>query len=202
MIYGTPAIGLTHGGFGTPASRAAGKAGEMLTAAVLNGFADRAAIFHDLRVPHHRLTINIDHAVLTGNRLLLIDSKLWKAGRYWSAGPWYFRGTQRQKPPTQAVEIARESFKAYLPPGIDIRTPVVVLWSGAQAAGRLTGDIRGQILGVSIHPDRTARPFAYYRYPGARTITGNKLHRRVDRFISRRPPDSRAVAALTGLLNR
>lgn len=202
MIYGTPAIGLRRGGFGTPGSRAAGTAGEKLTAEILNGFAHRAAIFHDLAVPHERLTINIDHAVLTGNRLLLIDSKLWKAGRHWSLGSWYFRGTERQKPPSQAVAIAHETFSRTLADLVRVEKPLVVLWSGAQAGSRRTVNQHGQTLGVAMHPERTARPFIHYSYPGATTITGNQLHTRVNRFITRKAPDPVIVQGLIGLLNR
>lgn len=201
MIYGTPAIGLRHGGFGTADSRAAGAAGEKLTAAILNGFADRAAIFHDLVVPHNRLTINIDHAVLSGKNLLLIDSKLWKAGRHWSLGPWYFHGTDRGRPPSQAVAIAHDSFRAQFA-GLYVPTPMVVLWSGAQARARLIGNQHGQPLGVAVDSTRVARPFIHYNYPGARTITGNALHGRVNSFITRKAPDPVAVQGLTRLLNR
>lgn len=202
MIYGTPAIGLRRGGFGTPGSRAAGAAGEKLTAEILNGFTDRAAIFHDLLVPHDRLTLNIDHAVLTGNRLLLIDSKLWKPGRHWSIGPWYFRGTERRDPPSQAVAIAHDTFSDTMRTLATVETPLVVLWSGAQANSRRTVNQHGQTLGVAMHPERTARPFIHYNYPGAHTITGNQLHARVNRFITRRAPDPVIVQGLIGLLNR
>lgn len=203
MIYGTPGVGLAHGTFGTEQNRRAGYIGERLTAVILNGFTDRAAIFHDIDVPHPRLTLNIDHAVVAGNRVLLIDSKLWGAGRYWSIGPHYFRGLQHAKPPSQAVAIAHEVMSEHLFP-CKLPTPLVALWSGSQSKWHYAIGPDGRPTGIPVYPDRAARPFLHYNYPGARTITANDLHKHVDRFTrrARHPPNTAAVRYLTRLLNR
>jgi len=198
MIYGIPGRGLgQHTHYGTAATRAAGAVGERLTGAVLNGFADRAAIFHDLRVPGH--TINIDHAVLAGSRLLLIDSKLWQAGRYWSVGGALYRGTTRRDTPSKAVAMAHEAFSRYLGPSVTVVRPLVVLWSGSQAGRPLVVDQFGRPLGVTAPFEYTARPFLHLSYPGGKAITGNKLHPRVKRFIGC-PPHHGVVGDLLPLL--
>lgn len=200
MIYGTPAVSLATGGFGTPESRRAGAIGEQMTAAILNGFADRAAIFHDLQVPGQQ--INIDHAVLAGRRLLLIDSKLWQAGRYWSVGETHFRGLHRRDTPSQAVTMAYDAYRRVLPHH-PMPTPLVVLWSGAQTRARMIGDQYGRPLGVAVDQSRTARPTLLYSYPGAKAVTGNKLHARITRFVRHAPaPDPIAVTTLLKHLNR
>lgn len=201
MIYGTPGGSLAAGHFGTDARRAAGRAGELLTAQVLNSFHRNAAILHDLTVPHPNLSFNIDHAVVAGNRVLIVDSKLWAAGRYWTVGSACYRGWERRHTPSHAVRIARELLDHHLP-AATLVTPVVVLWSGAQTRRPLTVDTAGRVRGVAAAPRETARPFLHFTYPGARTVTGNKLHGIVKRFTRPGAPDPAVVHALTGLLHR
>lgn len=205
MIHGVPAGSLLIGKdtFGTALTRAAGAAGEVLTGSVLAGFGDRAEIFHDLTIPGHR--INADHAVLAGNRLLILDSKNWKAGRYWSIGPWYFRGLERRHPPGQAVDMARRALADYLRPHrVKVVTPLVVLWSGGQTAShRPWLDARGFVSGAWAREE--ARPFVHFRYPGAEVIPGNELYKRLFYFThparnKNHSPDPGAVEALRRLL--
>lgn len=200
MIYGTPAGSLAGDSFGTLGNRTAGAAGERLTAAVLNGYADRSAVFHDLNVPGYR--INADHAVLAGNRLLIIDSKVWTGGKYWSFGEWHFRGMERRPNPSKAVAMAREAIADYLRPHrIRVVTPLVVLWSGGQATGaHVFGDGHGRITGAWAREE--SRPFIHFRYPGGKAVPGNDLARRVHHFTHHAPaPNPGAVEALTRLLH-
>lgn len=196
MIYGTPAGSLAHGSFGTATRRAIGAAGENMTATVINGFWADAEVFHDLQVPG--FSINVDHAVLAGNKLLIIDSKTWKAGRYWSLGGSYFRGFQRSHTPSKAVAMARESYSLYLKPyGVEVVKPVVVLWTGSQAYGRRAYvNVKGEVTGVWAKHE--ARPIFHYHYPGAKVIPGNDLHERLRLFtrLNRRASDPGAVEAL------
>ena len=70
----------------------AGRQGEVLTAAVLNMMAqDRGfAVFHDLAIPGTKA--NVDHVVVAGNKVWVIDSKRWKPGFYWTLGGRTRRG--------------------------------------------------------------------------------------------------------------
>lgn len=84
--WGTPGGGLSRGRFGHRADT--GRAGEELTAALLaDGLADvpAARTFHGLRWPGTRHA-DIDHVVLVGTRLAVIDSKNWRPGDYWWDG--------------------------------------------------------------------------------------------------------------------
>ncbi|OOP59265.1 hypothetical protein BMF89_21285 [Arthrobacter sp. SRS-W-1-2016] len=49
---------------------------------MLNGFGKKAAVLHDLRIPLPGFKANIDHAIVSGKSVLLIDSKMWKPGFY------------------------------------------------------------------------------------------------------------------------
>jgi len=87
--------------FGGTAS--VGAKGEVLTARLLEAtFAGDpdVAIFHDLRIPARPgedMRANVDHVVLKGNRLLILDTKQWKPGFYWGLKRCY-RGFRRFKP--------------------------------------------------------------------------------------------------------
>lgn len=75
--YGNPGGSLadTYGAAGD-----AGKYGEMRTAEVLSGFASRCVVVHDVIVPG--LSANLDHIVISGSRVLILDSKAWRDGFY------------------------------------------------------------------------------------------------------------------------
>lgn len=80
---GTAGGSLTDAGFAANAGTArAGKTGEILTARILDAQAKTRGftVLHDLRIP--RAKANIDHVVVAGNRVWVIDSKLWLPGLY------------------------------------------------------------------------------------------------------------------------
>lgn len=51
-----------------------GAKGEQKTEVLLDGFAKNAAVLHDLRIPLPGFKANIDHAIVSGKSVLLIDS--------------------------------------------------------------------------------------------------------------------------------
>lgn len=74
---------LDDAGFAVNAGTAkAGQTGELLTARILDARAANHGftVLHDLRIP--RAKANIDHIVVAGNRVWVIDSKLWMPGLY------------------------------------------------------------------------------------------------------------------------
>jgi hypothetical protein len=98
--YGTP--GGSVGGGDDPGRWAGagavehGRAGEVEVAKLLAATFARdpdAHVFHDLRIPGCQA--NVDHAVVTGSRVLLLDAKRWKPGFYWTLGGKTRRGTER-----------------------------------------------------------------------------------------------------------
>ena len=96
-IYGTPGASLAKATTMAHDAVQAGLQGERTTATILNAIDADVHVFHSLRVPGFA-SGDVDHAVVTGNKLVLIDSKQWKAGFYWSLGGRVFRGRHRYKP--------------------------------------------------------------------------------------------------------
>jgi len=67
----------------------AGTVGEVRTGALLAKLAEvpgGPTVIHDLRIPIPGFRANIDHAVISGREVTLVDSKLWKDGFYWTLG--------------------------------------------------------------------------------------------------------------------
>lgn len=101
--YGTAggSLGATrnadHGQWAANAGTArAGRVGEAAVAKVLAEAYARMPhvhVLHDLRLPGY--SANIDHAIIGGNRVLLLDSKRWKPGFYWTLGGKTRRGRER-----------------------------------------------------------------------------------------------------------
>ena len=61
-----------------------GRAAELKTALVLDGLAARPGgptVLHDLGIPIPNISANIDHVVVSGRRVLVIDSKGWRPAR-------------------------------------------------------------------------------------------------------------------------
>lgn len=64
--------------------------GNMLTDIVVasNG----AVVLHDLSMPAHWSKANIDHIVVTGSTIIIIDAKRWKPSAYYTLGSSTYRG--------------------------------------------------------------------------------------------------------------
>ena len=118
-----------------------GKTGEIKTAAILDKLANRAGgptVLHDLNIPLPRITANIDHALVSGRNVLLIDAKVWKPGIYWT-----FRGVNRrgfEKIPhtqKQTMKMASDAITGYLRNnGVNatILHPILVVWPSSRKA--------------------------------------------------------------------
>lgn len=71
-----------------------GSAGELKTAAVLEDFAtspEGVIVLHDLQVRWRKYRFNVDHLIISGRTLYILDSKTWAPGFYWT-----FRGHTRR----------------------------------------------------------------------------------------------------------
>lgn len=83
-VYGRAAAGLQDTSRAVNENVAKiGAKSEQKTEVLLNGFAKKAAVLHDLRIPLPGFKANIDHAVVSGKSVPLIDFKMWKPGFYW-----------------------------------------------------------------------------------------------------------------------
>lgn len=145
---GVPAGGLDDAvagkipGMSVEAARI-GRAGELATARVLGGWAARPAgptVLHDLGIPLPGVRANIDHVVVSGRRVQILDSKVWRAGLYWTVPGWLpghgrsFRGWSRfsrvaGRAPQMAVSGLQRLFVARLGVAVvEMAPPMLVVW--------------------------------------------------------------------------
>ena len=110
-VHGTAGAGLVDATWAAnPTVARIGRDGEIRTARLLNDHRPfNTAVLHDLAVPAAGYTANIDHAVVSGNRVLLIDTKAWRSGRYWTLLGVTRRGWRRfDHAGTRAPAMARD----------------------------------------------------------------------------------------------
>lgn len=95
--YGRPASSLSSYGALTGKVNAAsvGARAERATAVVLDrlGASPDVHVFHDVRLPG--MTGQLHHVVACGDRLVVVDSKWWAPGRYWTLMGRHYRGLER-----------------------------------------------------------------------------------------------------------
>lgn len=162
-----------------------GMAGELRTAAVLTRVAHECGVtvLHDLRIPRPGVTANVDHVVVSGRRVFLIDSKVWRPGFYWTLRGRTWRGLERFAPADKKTMVmATDAFTSYLTSrvrGVQLPTPILVVWP-SRSSGRFTSWL--------------------LQVPGAAVITGEALTQRWSRLFGRKPADPRIVDALVPLV--
>lgn len=130
VVFGKPAASLKSGQAWAKNDAVIkhGAVGEMKTAALLNALPDGFVVFHDLRLPMKNISANIDHAVLYGKHLILIDSKAWAGGFYWSFRGKNFRGLKHvDHISKKTMQMGETSFSALLH-GVAVHRPVVAVW--------------------------------------------------------------------------
>jgi hypothetical protein len=109
-----------------------GNKGEQLTSAQLDAVIrsrPQAAVFHRIKLPKRR-GVDVDHVIVAGTTVVVIDSKLWKGGTYWRVGPYVFRGLSYYKPASKTslgFEVAE--LKKLLPRKARLRA-FVAAWGG------------------------------------------------------------------------
>lgn len=156
----------------------AGARAERQTAAVLGHLANTRgyAVLHDLRMPLGHVKANIDHVVVTGTTVYLIDSKAWAPGFLWTVGDRSFRGLRPFAPAhSRTMVLARHAIETYLGRPLKAQPLVVVWWTGA--AGRAWA----------------------LRFPGARVVIGRAI---LDAIVDCGPADLATVTALSRLVRR
>ncbi|MFS0885153.1 nuclease-related domain-containing protein [Aeromicrobium sp. 179-A 4D2 NHS] len=158
-------------GDGSAAKR--GKQGEIRTARLLDELASRdggPSILHDLRIPMKGVSANIDHVVVSGRRVLLLDTKEWKPGFYWTFRGRSYRGRDRvPHAEKKTMEMASKAVRGFLErEGVKATVvhPVVAVWPSSNK--------------------KTLNVWAL-RFPGARVIHADGLGRAVGRVLNSRP---------------
>ncbi|PXY19067.1 J domain-containing protein [Prauserella muralis] len=108
--------------------------GERLTADLLSRYLTRlpgARIFHGLSWPDS-VFADVDHAVLCGRRLVLVESKLWLPGHYSTGDGVLLRNGRRFRGGGSRLPDSVEAFRALLP-DVEVRGALVVYPSRAGA---------------------------------------------------------------------
>lgn len=164
-----------------------GRGGEQRTAAVLNDLArvpGGPTVLHDLRIPIPGFSANIDHVVVAGSRVTIIDSKVWRHGVYWTLSGRTRRG----------LAVVDFADKKTLP------TAHAALRRHLDA--RMTWDtvFGPNILAVWPSGDGPLSTFAY-RPQDAIVVHGKALRRRLPRLTGATPADPVIVQILSQLVN-
>lgn len=182
--YGTAGGSLTDATFTANEDTArVGQVGEQATAVLLDAQAKQRGftVLHDISLPG--LRANIDHVVVAGDQVTVIDSKTWMPGFYWT-----LRGVTRRG-------LAPVTFA-------DKRGLPLV-------HNRLSEHLKSRGLAprmqrplMLIHPSRRAGKVTLWAYRPASDPTAqvSAIHPAQLRFPAK-PADPNIVAALTQLLN-
>jgi hypothetical protein len=158
----------------------AGAGGEKKTEELLAQFAGKAAVLHDLTVPIPGFKANIDHVVVTGRRVLLIDTKVWKPGFYWTLFGVNRRGFERVDHTAKDQSYITRAVTSYLKgTEAQVCSPVLAVW-----CSRANGSV--SIWALSV--------------PGASVLNGSALAGVIRRSLVRKPADPVIVAKLSRLL--
>lgn len=188
QVIGRAGASLDHASWAkNDAVARVGKSGEVRTAAVLDELTRRdggPTVMHDLRIPIPGFTANIDHVVVSGRTVHLIDAKVWKPGFYWTIGGRTFRGLSRFAP----------ADKKTMPMAVDAITRHL-------AARRVRATVARPMLVVWPSSTRGRSSFWAMVSPGARLVDGQAFTARVRRLVGTKPADPDVVAALRPLVN-
>ncbi|MGN7187011.1 nuclease-related domain-containing protein [Microbacterium enclense] len=187
-------------GFGSARSNRVGATGEAKTAQILNELAaheNGPTVLHDLRIPG--ANANIDHLVVSGRDIWIIDSKVWMPGSYLSLGGKVYQAGQPGKllarfrrtddagrvtypAEKRTLPFARARLTSFLTEReagpFHIRGCLMVIWPSS-AAGR----------GLSVWA---------YRPVGAKAVNGSSLRRHLSG--AKRSADPVLVSHLVGQL--
>lgn len=168
------------------ANRDAAKAGadaERKTAAVLDerARATDAVVLHDLRIPLPGYKANIDHVWVSGDRVLVMDTKRWTGGFYWTLFGKTYRGFKAfpyaDKKTIPAAVAGLEKFLGERGIRARFSRPFLIVWSSKPLNG------------------------AFYRPVGAKYIGGDVFKAGAVRILPGKKADVRIVNALQELLN-
>ncbi|UQN30542.1 nuclease-related domain-containing protein [Brachybacterium kimchii] len=165
---------------GTEASEV-GRQGEEHTGRVLDLIAveSQRDVWHDLNVPAKGVLANIDHIVTGGNVALIIDSKRWKPGLYWTLDDVSYRWlTKVEHADRRTMPMLQQRIAAHIPRAL-VRRPLVSV-----ECSRDSGSVNVRFLHI----------------PGANVVRASTLPRRVRTLVPDAPTDPDITAALFPLL--
>lgn len=184
-VVGRAGMGLESAGWAaSEGAAAAGRKGELRTASELHKLllagGSGPTVMHDLMLPVRGVRANIDHVVVSGRDVWLLDSKFWRPGTYWTFRHHTRRGWEKfASGDKQTYLMAYESLTGLLAANnvrAKVHRPVLVVWSS------------------SGHREPN---LVWYRPKGAKTMAGGQLARFCQR--ARKPAAADIVWALARL---
>jgi hypothetical protein len=188
-VIGTPGGSLHElARFANAANIESGRDGERRTAEILRSICipGGPTVLHDLDIPMSGLAANIDHIVVSGHTVRIIDSKMWKPGFYWTLFGHTRNGLRRvAHADKQTMTLAQRAITTHLrrlvrPAGFRVKRPLVVIWPSS----------------------RSSITTFLYRPVGAKAVTMPSFRFRAKRLLGTKPADPAIIAALVPLLKR
>lgn len=188
-VIGTPGGSLHElARFASAANIESGRDGERRTAEILRSICipGGPTVLHDLDIPMSGLAANIDHIVVSGHTVRIIDSKMWKPGFYWTLLGRTRNGLRRvAHADKQTMTLAQRAITTHLgrlvrPAGFRVKRPLVVIWPSS----------------------RSSITTFLYRPVGAKAVTMPSFRFRAKRLLGTKPADPAIIAALVPLLKR
>lgn len=187
FVIGKPAAGLKNAKWAASAGAAkAGSDGEIMTAAALNKIAMSVAgptVIHDVRIPLPGVSANIDHLIVSGNTLTIVDTKMWKPGFYWTAFGHSFRGAEKfdhaNKQTMVMAADALEKLGADNQVHVALEQPLMVIWPSRKYPTLKVG---------------------WLKPTGATAITGEAFTKKLKRIFGKAPADPELIELLLPLV--
>lgn len=142
QVIGTAGAGLVGATWAANAEVARiGRRGEQRSAEHLNKLAAAIGgptILHDLTIPIPGVEANIDHVIVSGRQVLLLDTKMWKPGFYWTVAGHTRRGLARfTHADSKTMQMAREAIERHLARSSQVKavvpTPRVLVWPSSSS---------------------------------------------------------------------
>jgi hypothetical protein len=168
------------------AAAKAGVRGEISTAKILDGLAalpGGPTVLHDLRIPIPGINANIDHIVVSGRNVTIIDSKVWKPGFYWTFAGMTFRGAERFTPADkQTMPMAHKAI------------------NGLLLRARLRANVRKPLLVVWPSNSRNAMKLLLLRSPGTKAMTADRFTTKAASAAGAKAADPQLVEQLRHLV--
>lgn len=157
-----------------------GASAEKDTAHTLNVLALKPGgptVLHDLDIPGSQA--NIDHVVVSGSKVILLDSKKWKPGFYWTIFGKTFLGLKRvAHADKRTLPMAMDKLESL---GVHVNCSYLVVYPSSS---------RKRLL------------LLFYRPRGAGVIKGKNLEKRLRVMGGLRSADPNVVSTLAPLVRR
>ena len=186
-VLGRPGGSLSNSsswlGAGAQEQAKVGANAERKTAAVTDerARATEAVVLHDLRIPLEGYKANVDHVWVSGNSVIIMDTKQWAGGFYWTLfGKTRLGFKAVPLADKRTIPAAVNGITKYLADrGIKakVSTPLLVVWSKNPISS------------------------LFYRPAGARFVSGDVFKRDAVRMLPGKKADANIVRALEELLN-